>query len=193
MKNSFIKLLSVAATALALSGTAQAALITGSIDFSGGATLDNATVSLATKVVSFSGVAVVNPFPNGTTLGSITNGTSVNMAGAANWSFNSGALPAFWVVNSGGAAGTITFNLASSSLFSNAGGFITVNGFGTMSASGAGFDVTNGTWQFSTQGGQDVNFSFSSTTTAQAPDGGTTAVMAGMALVGLALFRRRLA
>lgn len=191
MKNSFIKLLSVAAAALALSGTAQAALITGTVDFSGGVTLNNANLHSSTGTVAngFLSVVVNNPIPSPTNLGSIANGTPVTMTSSV-WLYNSGAIANFW------STAGYTFGLVSSGPavlgFTPQGvPTLSVSGIGIIRASG--FDDTTGTWTFSTNGGGNgqAGFSFSSSQTTNAPDGGSTAVMAGLALVGLALAGRR--
>ena len=186
MKNSFIKLLSVAAAALTLSSTAQAALITGTIDFSGTATLNTNVLQNATHVIAngFSNVTVSNT-EAGSSLAAVANGTAVTFTGAQ-YNFNGTGLPIanFWSV------GGFSFQLTSSAVIVQLPGFLNVQGAGIMT--GNGFEATTGTWFFTSQGvSQNPQFSFSSTNTTNAPDGGSTAVLAGLALVGLALAGRR--
>jgi hypothetical protein len=63
--------------------------------------------------------------------------------------------------------------------------------FGTGTIHMTGFDDTFGTWSFSATS-TSGNFNWEATTTA-APDGGTTVMLLGAGLSGLALLRRKLA
>jgi hypothetical protein len=173
--------------ALTLAGSATAAQITGGITFTGGgATYDTLDVATATRVVSWNGVSVGSR--SGDFVGFINAGDSVTLA--APWTFNSGALAALWTV------GGFTFDLVSSSIFSQSSAGLIVTGTGWLS--GNGYAATWGTWNFSTQN-PDVDgvFSFSASggfkasPPPQVPDGGTTAALLGAALLGAAFVARR--
>jgi hypothetical protein len=184
MKYPSLKLLGALAAALALAGTSQAASITGSLDFAGGATLNTSNLGTATQVIAngFTNVKVQN-----VTAGSVLDSTinvndTVTMTSSA-WNFASGALAGLWSV------GGFTFDLISSSISVQNGVFLNVSGTGTIT--GNGYEATNGSWYFTSQGTSDnPQFSFSATS-AGVPDGGTTAGLLGLALMGLALARRR--
>lgn len=168
---------------LALPSRAMAIPITGNITISGGATLDgslataNAVTSWVSPVVtsrtgSFAGIALLTP---------------VTMT--APWVFDpGGALAALWSV------GGFTFNLASSTIAFQDATFLSISGSGTITGP-AGFDPTNGVFNFTTQfpdaGGV---FSFSAANNAVGvPDGGSTIALLGMGLLGLSSLRRRFA
>jgi hypothetical protein len=119
---------------------------------------------------------------DGSFTGLVTDGDAVTIAFP--WSFNSGAVPNFWRVDG------FVFNLTSSSITSQGGGSVTVAGTGTIS--GNGFDLTAGTWNFSTQNpSAHARFSFSAAGGA-VPDGGSGVALLGIALVGIECLRRGL-
>ena len=114
--------------------------------------------------------------------GIVTDGDAVTIAFP--WSFNSGSVPNFWQVDG------FVFNLSSSSISMQGGGSVTVNGTGTIT--GNGFDVTSGTWSFTTQNpSAHARFSFSAAT-GSVPDGGSAVALLGIALVGIEGLRRGL-
>jgi hypothetical protein len=186
MKN-ITKIIAAAAVAVAITQAVQATPITGNIGFSGSCQLDSSSVSTATEVVSWAGTTVTPLSVSGSFLGFISNagGTPVTMTGSA-WTFASGALPGFWSV------GGFTFNLASSSVFSNAGGFLNVVIAGTVV--GNGYDATafSGTFQVSNPSANGATQFTERLSFSSVPDGGTTALLLGSALSGLALLRRKL-
>ena len=68
---------------------------------------------------------------------------------------------------------------------------MTVAGTGTIS--GNGFDVTSGTWNFTTQNpSAHARFSFSAASGGAVPDGGSGVALLGIALVGIECLRRGL-
>lgn len=199
MKNKLIKLAVVAAATAAILQSAQAAPITGNIGFNGNAVLDTTSANNATQVVSWNTSTVGGDSGTFATMGVLANSLA-NINGP--WNFNSSfAAPGmtFWTVTGTGI--TFTFNLLSSTIYSQGGGFLNVNISGTVTATGvnsAGLDTTafsgtfsisnpsqNGTAQFS----QNLQF-FPPTTSV--PDGGTTVLILGATLSGLALIRRKL-
>lgn len=99
----------------------------------------------------------------------------------APWSFNSGAIPSFWSVDG------FTFDLTTSSIFTQTANAVTIDGVGTIT--GNGFDPTPGTWHFTTQNpAADSLFSFSAAAADPVPEGSTVALFTAGAL-GLAGMR----
>ena len=190
MKNKLIQTAAAVIASAAMLQTVHATQITGNIGFSGSAVLDSGSVGAATQVTSW-GTTLVNSdsgtFTTGASPAIVLNASTVTLASP--WSFNSGALANFWSV------GGFTFNLLSSSVFSDAGGFLNVLITGTVI--GNGFDATpfSGSFQVSdpSANGQTTfttRLSFNSTSSV--PDGGTTVLLLGAALSGLALVKRKL-
>lgn len=168
---SLLKILSPALVAIVLSGTASASQIQGSITFNGGITLDTATVSTATTVTSW--VSPIVQSSDGDFAG--LNGTAVSLY--APWTFNTPApgIVDFWQV------GGFHFDLTSSSIAYQGLTSLIVQGTGVIY--GNRFDPTTGVWNFSTQNpSAGGTFSFSAATTA-VPEGGTTALLAGAAMI----------
>jgi VPDSG-CTERM motif len=164
----------------------QAVQITGNITFTGTCTLNTKSASTATMVTGWHGLGA-GGLPqvashDGSFSGSVTDGDAVTIAFP--WSFNSGAVPNFWRVDG------FVFNLNSSSIMMQGGGSVTVNGTGTIS--GNGFDLTSGTWSFTTQNpSAHARFSFSASG-GTVPDGGSAVALLGIALVGIEGLRRGL-
>jgi hypothetical protein len=165
---------------------AQAVQITGNITFTGTCSLNTKSASTATMVTGWHGLGA-GGLPqvashDGSFNGSVTDGDAVTIAFP--WSFNSGAVPNFWRVDG------FVFNLTSSSITTQGSGAVAVDGTGTIS--GNGFDVTSGTWSFTTQNpSAHARFSFSAAT-GSVPDGGSAVALLGIALVGIEGLRRRL-
>jgi hypothetical protein len=162
---------------------AQATPITGHITLFGTVTLDG-DANTATMVTAFHGLGGTgSPFV-ATSDGSFTGLDGFAVTFTAPWSFNSGPVANFWSV------GGFVFNLISSSITSQAGGSLIVDGTGTIT--GGGFDATAGSWHFTTQNpSAEGAFSFSGATGA-VPDGGMTVALLGIAFVGLEGLRRKL-
>jgi hypothetical protein len=167
---------------------AQATQITGNITFGGTVSLNTGSAGTATAVTAWhggngSGSPFVLSF-DGDFTGFVAAFDPTTFA--APWNFNSGAVPSFWSVDG------FTFNLTSSSIFSQ-GGFppgVVVNGSGFVS--GNGFDPTFMTWSFTTQDPGTRRprvFSFSAAA-GSVPDGGTTVMLLGAALGALGMARR---
>ena len=180
-----------------LSTSAQAAFISGQIDFSGPLVLGQGsppvvtagtTLSNATGVVSWSNPSVSNAtgdfdtFTNDAT--EVFPGDLVTIF--APWAFNFAGptIANFWSV------GGFTFSLASSAKNpSSTATFLDVTGTGTIS--GNGFTATPGIWQFNITSATQGAFSFQSSSTA-VPEGGSAVAMLGMGLLGLAAARKKL-
>ena len=167
---------------------AQADPVTGNITFGGSVNM-NGNASNATMVTAWHGFGGVgNPVvvdADGDFASFVVPGIS-QATFAIPWTFNSGAVAAFWSV------GGFTFNLTASSIVSQGAGGLVVTGFGYIT--GNGFDATFGTWAFTTQNpgvGNPARFSFSAATGA-VPDSGSTVAFLGLALVGVEALRRRM-
>jgi hypothetical protein len=185
-----IKLAGVAAVALVLSQSIQATPITGNIGFTGGVTFNNNSAGNASAVTSWI-TPTVNLPPTGS-FASILSGTAVNFSSSI-WNFNTSTpINNFWSV------GGFTFELLASSITSQGGsgpggGFIVVNGTGTVS--GNGYTPTTLSWSFSSQdpkiNSNPDTWTFSASASS-IPDGGATVMLLGLALSGVALLRKKL-
>ena len=163
-----------------LSQQAQAAPITGDINFVGAVNLDNTDLSLATAVNHWI-VSVV-----GLSSGDLTVPVLTPVTMHEPYVFV-GPTDDLWSVNG------FTFDLASATVVSQSVNFLNVLGTGTISA--AGFDDTPGTWSFTisnADGKTHLAFGFQANTTAVVPDGGTTVMLLGAALGVLGIARRAL-
>jgi hypothetical protein len=164
---------------------AQAAQITGNITFTGTCSLNTNSASTATMVTGWHGLGT-GGLPqvashDGSFNGFVNDGDAVTIAFP--WSFNSGAVPNFWRVDG------FVFDLTTSSITMQGGGSVAVQGTGTIS--GNGFDLTVGTWGFTTQNpSAHSRFSFSASGGA-VPDGGSGVALLGIALVGIEGLRRK--
>ena len=171
---------------------AQAAQITGSIDMSGTATLDNVSLGSATKATSFSAVTV-----GGTPTGSFT-GTSGNSASWNAFTFGSSAdVTPLWTFTDAGTGWTYTFDLDSNTIVSQDNFFLNLRGSGVLDITGAGspYVPTTGAWSFTisnSTGGDHANFQFTFANSQTAvPDGGATALLLGLGFLGLGFIARR--
>ncbi|HXB59814.1 MAG TPA: VPDSG-CTERM sorting domain-containing protein [Candidatus Acidoferrales bacterium] len=198
MKNNWVGMAAVAVIALGVGGIAQAVPIDGSITFAGGVTLNTSSSATATEVLNWSG-------PGGTgnpivisdqgSFSGIAPGSTAKFASP--WFFNSGSVSALFSV------GGFTYNLTSSSVvFQGAGpnGLpgVLVDGIGSIS--GNGLDSEAMEWSFSTSdpsalGVDAAVFSFqvaAGTTGGTVPDGGTTAMLLGLGVLGLGVVKKQI-
>lgn len=159
--------------------------ITGNITFAGSVSLDTTSVNTATMVTAWHGLAAGDKpqvqSADGTFASFVTPGDGTTFH--APWTFNSGAVPAFWAVDG------FTFDLLTSTIVQQGNGFLSVTGTGNVS--GNNFTTTPGTWQFTTQDpSASSRFSFSAASSV--PEPGTTALIgvAGVCLAGVALKRK---
>ena len=195
MKKKWLIIATVAAVC-GVGGIAQAVPISGNITFAGGARLNTSSVGTATEVVAWTGA-------NGTgspivisadgSFSSVTPGATV--AFTAPWFFNSGAVNSLWSV------GGFTFDLTSSHIVFQGGSpaIVGVDGTGTILENGQSPETMS--WSFSTSdpgasGNAGLIFSFQAaggtTGAATAPDGGTTAMLLGLGMLGLGLFKKQI-
>ena len=155
--------------------SAQAIPVTGQITISGGADLNSNNLGLATQVDAW--LTPVVESRDGSFSGFVAVNDPVTMT--APWTFNSGAHAALWSV------GGFTFDLIASAVSFQSGTFLAVSGTGTIS--GNGYDPTVGVFNFTTQEPDASGiFSFSAANGFNGiPDGGSTLILLGSALVGL--------
>lgn len=193
MKNNIMIIVGAAAI-MALAQTSQATSITGAIGFAGNANLNTGSTSSATTVVSWSGSTTANPVvqsDSGSIAGVIAPNTQIVFSAPLNFTSSSVITP-FWNV-----LGTpsINFQLLSSTYVRGVLGgnpYVAISGTGILSA--PNFDPT--TWNFSVTF-QDpstvpANQTFTFSASQQSvPDGGTTVMLLGAALSGMALIKRK--
>lgn len=193
MKNKWLKVAAVAAAFCVGGMAAQALPITGNITFAGGVQLNSASSGTATGVTGWtgaggSGMPIVISADG--SFSGIAPGTPVTFTSP--WFFNSGAVSSLWSVDG------FTFNLTASSIVFQGGhpAGVLVDGSGTVTA--AGFDPTTISWSFSVSdpsasGLYGSVFSFQAAnggSGGSVPDGGTTAMLLGMGLLGLGLAKK---
>ncbi len=183
--NNISKLAAVIA-AISITGLASGAKITGIIAFTGTTTL-NGSVATATTFTSFSDVVVANFTQTGDYLG--TDGSAVTMSP---FTFDPALAPSpvspLWTFISGLTTYSFRLDTITEVIRDMSGPIdkLTVSGRGLASATG--FDDAIGDWTLTTQGGTS-RISFSSA--AAVPEGGTTAALLGLGLIGLVSLSRR--
>jgi len=167
--------------AFVLSSTASAVKISGVIGFTIGASLDNANLALATQVVEWD-TPKVSVIHSGDFSG-IATGTDVLLL--YTWHLDTAApgITNFWKV------GGFSFDLTSSTRYYDPiAGSLSATGYGWLKK--AGFEDTEGTWGFSIQSPYVSKFTFS-ISDAAVPEGGATATLLGVSLLGLHGLRRK--
>jgi hypothetical protein len=189
MKNTWIKTMAAAVAVLGVAGIAQATPVTGNITFTGGVQLNSASSGTATEVLDWTGPGGAgNPIVLSASgsFASITPGASATFTSP--WNFNSGAVNNFWTV------GGFTFDLISSYIAFQGGNPAGVLVDGTGMVSGNSLTSTLISWSFSVSdpsAGTPPIFSFQAAA-GSVPDGGTTAAMLGMGILGLSLCGKKL-
>jgi hypothetical protein len=187
MKNKWFKMAAVATVVISLGGIARAVPISGDITFVGGVQLNSSSAGTATEVLAWTGEGGVGSptvLTDDGSFASILANTAVTFT--APWSFNSGPLASLWTV------GGFTFNLISSTIFSQGGNPAGVIVDGTGTVSGNGFTPTTLSWSFSASdpaAGTPPTFSFQAAA-GSVPDGGTTVMLLGAGLVALGLCKK---
>jgi len=163
---------------------ATATLITGSIGFNGQVQYNTGDLNTADIITSWA-----NARTAGAGSGSFS-GIAQNTAANSNvpWNFDpSTPMPALLSV------GGFTFDVLTSTIVTQGGGFLTITGTGIISSTNQAFDSTLGNWTFSSQTtSNNVKFKFSSGN-APVPDGGSALALLGIGLVVIETLRRRLA
>ncbi len=199
MNTSLTRILGALLVSVAAGSLAKANSIDGTLVFSGGATINSATANTATGVNAWQLMPTTLVSEDGTftSLGSPLPDATI----LAPWTFGTPVSPT--VFTDFITIGSFSFDLTSSWIESQGDGSVTVDGTGWIHESS--FDTTAATVSFTFTDPitpavighihqQTVVLSrmdhFTGTVTAL-PDGGTTAVLLGGALLGLALVSRR--
>jgi hypothetical protein len=165
-----------------LSPQAQAATITGNIDFGAGTvTYDTNSLATATMVKTWTNTQVTLASGDFATFASL--GDAVTMVGDPTgmtpWVFNpSTPTTPLWQVDG------FTFNLASSTVKTQNAFFLNISGVGTVS--GNGFDPTPATWSFTStnaNGQPEDVFTFTTETTPVPEASTTVTVLLGFVLI----------
>jgi hypothetical protein len=177
---------------------ARAATITGEVFFTGTGTL--MLGAALSNPADADGIDFINPvsieenISNGDYAGlqAGTQATFTDLMGAAAFGVvgTTGAFVVnpFWTFTDVGGTGlTYTFNLTTVTSNALVGNARVLYGSGIATISGGSYDPTPGVWQLSTSGNQS-SISFSSY--ASVPDGGTTAALLVLAILGIGLVRR---
>lgn len=186
MKNNIFKYLACAAAGLSLVAASNATPITGSIGFTGTYTQNGGT---AGNLASATTMTIDTTVVSSTTGDFVGAGAPLSFASPIGVNGNAPAIGTLWSVTVG--SKTYTFTVSSESQTFTSGTQLNLAGNGTIS-DGTLADNTGGTWQLGF-GVSGSSFTWQSTSAANVPDGGTTAILMGAALSGLALLRRKLA
>jgi VPDSG-CTERM motif len=185
MKTKWMITTAVAAL-VGFSATVHATLITGQIGFTG------SDLQFTANSVTFISTGIVDP--TGPTQPS---GSWAPAAGAGPVTFNNITSFSPLTVNTPlwtFTIGTTVYSFALTSLTVDTdipGTILALTGSGTATISGGVYTPTAATWSLTATSGGPVDFTFSSGNTA-VPDGGTTAMLLGAGLSGLALLKRKL-
>lgn len=183
MKSSISKFLAVAAASLVCASltSAQAAFISGSITFTGGADLDNAMGS-ATAFTSFFDVSVLSATEDyAPVLNESADFTPFTFAPTLSSPFE------LWTIK----AGQYTFVATGITDYSQSPSFLNIAGTGYAHIDGK--TDTPGIWTITDLGQTSPrSITFGSGVTAPVPDGGLTVLMLSAALSGLGLMKRKL-
>ncbi|HUA65805.1 MAG TPA: VPDSG-CTERM sorting domain-containing protein [Alphaproteobacteria bacterium] len=203
MKRKWLILVAAAAAVCGIAGVAQAVPISGSITFIGGVELDTSSAATATEVLAWTGFGGSgSPYVESAdgSFAGIAPGTSATFTSP--WFFDSGAVSGLWTV------GGFTFDLTSSHIVYQATtvedgvgiGAATVEGIGAVSGNGESPEAM--TWSFSINdpgaagtGGLIFSFQVADGTVGSiptVPDGGTTAMMLGLGVLGLGLIKKQM-
>jgi hypothetical protein len=177
---------------------AEATPISGTIFFSGTATLEGGNYTTATGIdFNPNLVDIIEGISTGSYSGldASTQATFVDLTGINSFGApgTTGALnvSSFWSFADVGTGLTYTFNLLSVTHNNISGGSRVVGGSGVALITGgsSSFDPTPGAWELNTLG-TGTTISFQSITSV--PDGGWTVAMLGSGLLAIGLLRRRL-
>jgi hypothetical protein len=165
--------------------------ITGDITFAGSVSLDTATVNTATEVMAWHGLGTgdtpqVQSVDGTFATAGVMPGDATTFS--APWSFNT---PPGTVTNPFWSVDGFTFDLTTSHIVQQSGGFLSVTGTGDVSHSG--FTTTPGTFNFTTQDSSaNSKFSFSAATTA-VPESSAVVLfgIGGLCVAGGKFLRRK--
>jgi len=202
MKHKWLIMVAAMAAVVGMGGVAQAVPISGDITFVGGVELNTSSAATATEVLAWTGFGGNgSPYVESAdgSFAGITPGSSATFSSP--WFFDSGAVADLWSV------GGFTFDLTSSHITYQATtveggvpiGAVTVEGIGAVSGNGLSPEAM--TWSFTLNdpgaaGTGGLIFSFQvadgTSSSSSVPDGGTTAMMLGLGMLGLGLIKKQL-
>ncbi len=185
MKN-FVKYMACAAVALGLAAAVHATPIKGSIGFTGTYTQVGGT---AGNLASATSMTIDTFGVTSATLDLAGAGAPMTFVSSVGVNGNPPTIGQLWSVTVGPTL--YTFAVTSEAQTFTSGIQLNLAGNGTIS-DGIPADDTAGTWQLGF-GVTGASFTWQSTSGANIPDGGTTVMLLGAALSGLALIRRKLA
>ena len=189
MKNTFLKYMASVAVGVGMIVTAQATPFTGGISMFGDYSPDNHDLTLANKITISDAYVGLGAGARAGTFLAVAPGAVVSM-----WSplfVDPAVVPAgyLWTVPAG--ADTFYFKLNNLVTHDVSASSLTVYGQGWLTSKSGTYGPTMGSYVL-TLNSLGGTFTFSSSNGAL-PDGGTTAILLGAALSGLALLRRKLA
>lgn len=179
------KILGTLALLAALATSSHALPLTGNYSLNGTAQLDSGTVNTATQLISGSGLF--------SSLSGDLAAYNGEVFTISTWNFNSGVVSPLWQTTN------LQFDLANSFIKQQGGGDLVVDGKGTLFLKSDPVGTAREyTFNFTTQdpniGQANGNFVFSfSVSGGPVPDAGSSVVLLGAALIGVALFRRKIA
>ena len=170
--------------------------ITGSVDMSGTAFLNNAALGSATATTGYSAVTV-GGIPTGSFAGTVGDSVTWSIFG---WNPSTAPVNPLWTYHDVGTGFTYAFNLGSVSVMNQSNTFLNLLGTGTLFITGPGspYDAggTGGVWSFTISnptGGPHANFAFTFANSQTAvPDSGSAVALLGIALAGIEGVRRAL-
>jgi VPDSG-CTERM motif len=197
MKRKWLIIGAVAAAVCGMGGVAQAVPddpISGNITFAGGVELNTSSAGTATEVLAWTGAGGSGLPTVISADGSFASTVGDTATFNSPWFFNSGAVSGLWTV------GGFTFDLTSSHIVFQGGSpaVVGVTGIGAVMGNDEAPEAM--TWSFSTSdpgaaGAKSLIFSFqvADGTTgggSTVPDGGTTAMLLGLGILGLGLVKK---
>jgi hypothetical protein len=184
MKNTLLKFAGALLLGASLISTAVAVPINGAISFNGLPTFNATPISGATAFTAFGSVQVQTGSQFGSYAGIPNDYTPVTFTPFV-FSPPAGTVTPLWTLTFGGL--TYSFDATSmTSSFNSANNIWNIGGNGIAHITG--FTDTAGTWNLHA-GNEGSSFTFGSST--NVPDGGTTSMLLGMALLGLGFIARR--
>jgi hypothetical protein len=180
MKTSFLKTISALALAMLTAVAAVATPIQGEINFNSGGfiTTDTGNLGTATAISAFPTVKVSDD-PTG-----VYAGTAGNVVAFTPFSFAAGSVTPLWSFT----VGLVTYSFDATSIIVNTQNANFLNLIGSGVAHVTGYTDTVGKWSL-TSTTQGSKFTFGASTSV--PEGGLTAAMLGLGLLGLGLAARR--